>query len=432
MKRCAALLAAVLLLGTVSAQDEDVRKVEKFQEALVKVVEKASKAFVNFRLGSGVCISEDGLVVTNDHVARHARGGQWTLGMPGGKRGVTFKAKILWRDPFGDIALLKMDTRGKKVPYVELGDSDALKVGQFVFALGTPFMTANRDNRPTVTFGIISVLHRNMGNYSACIQTDCPVNPGNSGGPLLDTGGRLLGINGQIRVRFPYRVNTGIGLAVPVARIKRFMKAFKGVKNGSIVYHGTIKGLKMASARGEPKPPIIESVEKNSTAEKAGFKGGDAVLKVDDYPIFNNVRFWGCIYSYPEGWEVKVTVRRGAERKTLTVKLDRLQARGRRPVRPGPGPGPAPEQRGYLGVVFEGQAAEGGGAKINRVKEDSPAAKAGLKEDDVVTALDGKKIKGPDDALKMLWSKKPGDVVKLTIRRGEKTLTKEVKLGKRP
>jgi len=427
---CAVLAAAVLFADPTS----DLEKVKKLEDALVKVVAKASKAFVNFRIGSGVCISPDGLVVTNDHVARHSR--NWTVFMPDEKTGRSFKAKILWRDPFGDITVLKLDTGGKKVPYVELGDSDAVKIGQFVFALGTPFQTANADNRPTVTFGVISANHRMMGNYTDCIQTDCPVNPGNSGGPLLDMKGRLLGINGQIRVRFPYRVNTGIGLAVPVNRIKRFLKAFKNVTDGRVVQHGTIKGLVLKGAPGDfravfrakPEPAVVTDVQAGSTAAAAGFHKGDTILKIDDYKVVNNIRFWGRLWSYPAGWEVKITVLRGGKQVVLAVKLDPLGVLRRRP-----GPRPQPPQPQppavYMGVVL---MMDKGKVTVARVKKDSPADKAGLKEGDVILKFDGKKLESVAHFMRLLSHKKPGDTVELEIERKGEKLKLKVKLSKRP
>jgi len=425
---CAVLASAALFADPAS----DLEKVKKLEDALVRVVTKASKAFVNFRLGSGVCISPDGLVVTNDHVARHSR--NWTVFMPNEKTGRSFKAKILWRDPFGDIALLKLNTGGKKVPYVELGDSDTVKIGQFVFALGTPFQTANADNRPTVTLGIISANHRMMGNYTDCIQTDCPVNPGNSGGPLLDMNGRLLGINGQIRVRFPYRVNTGIGLSVPVNRIKRFIEAFRNVTDGRVVRHGTIKGLALKGAPGDfravlrakPEPPVVTDVKAGSTAATAGFKKGDIILKIDDYKVVNNIRFWGRLWSYPAGWKVKITVLRGGKEAVLTVKLDPLRIQRRRP---GPFPQPPPSPTAFMGVVL---TVDGGKVKVARIKKGSPADKAGLKRGDAILKFDDEKLESVPHFMRLLSHKKPDDIVELEVERNGKKLKVKVKLSKRP
>ncbi|MCX7703974.1 MAG: serine protease, partial [Planctomycetota bacterium] len=144
MKKFSVLIvvfAIVLLLsGSIRSDEaEEQRLVEELQDALVKLVEKVSPAFVNFQAGSGVCISEDGLVLTNHHVA--GRSMNWTVGMPGGPMGKRYKAKMLWMDPFGDICLLRIETKGEKMPFVPLGDSDSVKVGQFAIALGTPFMT---------------------------------------------------------------------------------------------------------------------------------------------------------------------------------------------------------------------------------------------------------------------------------------------------
>lgn len=434
MRAIVLFLVFGVAVAVLAGPDDDIKKVEDFEKALIEVVARASKAFVNFRIGSGVCVSPDGIVVTNNHVARHSK--KWTVFMPDEKTGRKFSAKILWRDPFGDIAVLKLDTGGKKVPYVELGDSDNIKVGQFVFALGTPFQTANADNRPTVTFGVISANHRFMGNYTDCIQTDCPVNPGNSGGPLLDMKGRLLGINGQIRVRFPYRVNTGIGLAVPINQIKRFMKAFRNVTDGRVVRHGTINGLELKNAPGSfrlaygarPAPAVVTKVSPGSTAANAGFQPGDTIIKIDNYFIKNNRCFWGRLWSYPEGWTVSITVRRKGKEVVLKVRLDGFGVRPRRPF-PGPRPGPLPKPpSAYLGVVL---MMEKGKVTVARIKKGSPAEKEGLKEGDHILKFDGKRIESVTHFMRLLSRKKPGDTVELEIeRKGEKFKVK-VKLGKR-
>jgi len=411
----------ILLLSFSSGrgeQSDDLKIVEKLQDSLVKLLARVTPAFVNFGIGSGVCISEDGLVLTNNHVA--GRSLKWTVRMPGGPVGKRFKAKVLWRDAYGDIALLKIDNKGQKLPFVPLGDSENLRVGQFVVALGTPFMTAREDSQPTVTFGIVSAVRRNMGNYSDCIMTDARVNPGNSGGPLIGMDGKLLGINGQIRVRFPYRVNTGIGLAVPVHQIKRFIEKFKGVEDGRFVAHGTIKGLHL---RRDPKVlATVEKVDKGSAAEKAGFQPGDMVLSVDGCKIESYVRFWGVVNAYPEGWTIKVKVQRGAETIELKVTLQRNE----RTL-----PRRRPSTNAYMGVRLA-QAPVKGGCKIDEVIKGGPADKAGLKDGDIIIEADGKKIDGPDALRRILAKKKPGDVLKLKILRGDKKKDIELRLGRRP
>jgi serine protease Do len=422
-----ALLLAVPLCFMAYAQEEEdsTEYAKKVQEAIAKVAEKVSPAFVNFGGGSGICVSPEGLIVTNNHVA--GRSANWTVRMPGGPRGKSFKAKMLWKDPRGDIALLQLDTKGEKVPCIEMGDSDKVRVGEFAIALGTPFMTADEDSVPTVTFGVISAVHRNFGGYSDAIQTDAPVNPGNSGGPLIDLEGRLLGINGQIRVRFPYRVNTGIGLAVPTNQIRKFMEAFKDVKDGSDVYHGQITGLTLKADDAATEGALVEQVASGSTAEKAGFKPNDLVVKIDEYKIFSHIRFHGVIGIYPEKSTVEVVVLRDGEEHKLKVALDRA-GDGRQSVRQ---PGPQARRGAYLGVKFS-SVPNADGVQVETVVPGGPSDKAGLKAGDVITQFDGKKVENIDDIRKILQEKKPGDKIKVEVLRDGESQELDVELGKIP
>lgn len=417
-----ALAVTALLCSPALAQDNAGEYAKKVQEAIAEVVDRVSPAFVNFGGGSGICISPEGIVVTNNHVA--GRSNNWTVRMPGGETGKRFSAKMLWKDPVGDIALLQLETKGEKVPYVEMADSDKIRVGEFAIALGTPFMTANEDSVPTVTFGLVSAIHRYFGGYSDAIQTDAPVNPGNSGGPLLDLKGRLLGINGQIRVRFPYRVNTGIGLAIPVNQIKRFMEMFKDIKDGSVVSHGTVTGLTLKRDPATSDGALVEKVAAGSTAEKADFKEGDRIVRINEYPIFNNVRYLGVIGTYPAGSELDIVVVRDGEEHKLKVKLDAIQSRG------GGQPARANPKAAFLGVVFS-PVLSADGVKLQQVVPNTPASKAGLKGGDVITEFDGKKIENADDLRNILGSKKPGDKVKVKVLREGETLELEVTLEER-
>jgi S1-C subfamily serine protease len=415
----------LLFLSAAVAQNEETDYARKIQDQIAEVVKEVSPAFVNFGGGSGVVVSPDGLVVTNNHVA--GRSNSWTVSMPGGKTGKRFKAKVLWKDPVGDIALLQLDTQGEKVPYVKMADSDQIQVGEFAIALGTPFMTAGEDSIPTVTFGVISAIHRYNGGYSDSIQTDAPVNPGNSGGPLINLKGELLGINGQIRVRFPYRVNTGIGLAIPTNQIKRFIDANKEVTDGSAVFHGQIAGLGLKKDPAFAEGALVEKVDGGSTADKAGFKPGDVIVRVNEYDIFNFVRFLGVIGTYPEKTELEVVLRRDGEERKLTVSLDRLQVGGAQPVQQGPRPDP---KSAFLGVRFS-ETPSSDGVELDHVVPDGPADKAGLKAGDIITEFDGKDIESANDIRNLLLKKKAGDKVKVKILRDGEEMELEATLEER-
>ncbi|MFH1422808.1 MAG: trypsin-like peptidase domain-containing protein [Planctomycetota bacterium] len=413
------ILVILLFTGSVFAQDakdSDIKKAKEFEKDFMELVKKCSPAFINFGGGSGVCISEDGLVLTNFHVAGGSK--NWTVRMPGGARGIRYSAKILWGDKRGDICLLKIDNQGKKLPFLPLADSDSVKIGQLVFAMGTPFATAQEDSIPAISFGTVSAVHVYQDVYSDAIQTDAPVNPGNSGGPLIDLQGRVIGINGQIRVRFPYRVNTGIGLAISSNQIKNFMETYKSVDDGREVFHGTIRGLKFSEKSENGKGARIESVENNSSANRVGLKAGDLIVKVNDYEIFNTYRFYGVIGTYPEGTKIKVTVKREDKEIILESVLDNInQETGNRPV-------------AYLGVKFS-NLADPDGVKIEEVIIDTPAAKSGMQANDIITHFDGEKANNPNDIRKIIVRKKPGDKVKVKILRDSEELELEVTLAER-
>jgi S1-C subfamily serine protease len=418
------ILTLLLIAGGAFAQEKDpeIEKAKEIEKCLVEVVARCRDAFVNFGGGSGVCISEDGLVVTNFHVAGRSK--NWTLKMPGGAHQKKFSAKILWGDPTGDIALLKIDNKGEKLPFVPLGDSDAVKVGQLAFAMGTPFMTAQEDSIPTITFGVVSAVHRYQGGYSDAIQTDASVNPGNSGGPLIDLQGRLIGINGQIRVRFPYRVNTGIGLAVPVNQIRNFMEAFKDVDDGRTVQHGIVNGLTLSKEGEDGKGARVENVEKDSTADKAGFKPGDFIVKVNNYEVFNHFRFLGIIGTYPEGAKLNVTVKREEGEKVLEVVLDKFGTWVRETR------GPVNPKAPFLGVQFS-PVPHTDGVQVEQVFPNTPAAKAGIQANDVITHFDGQKVEDVEQFRRLIANKKPGDKVKIKILREGEEKELEVTLEER-
>lgn len=325
-----------LLVGAASPaqDDQDLQKVLAFQARLRAVVERVKPAFVFCGGGSAVCISKDGWILSNHHVAGPT-GRQWQVFFPGGK---SYMAKVVGHDPNGDLSLLKVDA-DHDLPFAELGDSDSLQIGQHVFAVGNPFLLGNgkgappipgagkmgRDDgnwEPTVTLGVVSALHRFQDWYMDAIHTDCQINPGNSGGPLFTLDGKVVGINGRIAMRFFNRVNTGVGYAIPSNQIKRYMDPFK---KGGRVWHGYIDGIIITNA-GEPgyenageygDGVLVLGVEDPSPATKAGFKEGDIITQVENQRVFNTNRLHGILGTYPQGDTVNVKVKRGG----MTVEL---------------------------------------------------------------------------------------------------------------
>ncbi|MFC1587937.1 trypsin-like peptidase domain-containing protein [Planctomycetota bacterium] len=406
------LLFFVLTPGLPAAQDtiEDIRQLEK---DIVTIIAKVTPAFVKIGGGSGICISPDGYVLTNHHVAGSLK--QWTVEMPDSKSNTpkSFKAKLLAQDPRGDICLLQI-TADEPLPYVPLGDSDALRLGQPVIALGNPFMFAQVDAKPSISFGIVSALHKMQGNYTDAIQTDASINPGNSGGPLITTDGKLIGINGQIAVRFGNRINTGVGYAVPVNQIKNFMSDFKKA-GGKVVKHGHLNGLKLSRKETAGKGAVIENVRKNSSAAKAGFKKGDMIVKFGKYKIYNSIRFYSVLGTYPAGTLLTIKVMRQDKSLSIPVKLEAVAKSGKKT------PG--------LGIIINPNH-DGKGVKILRCHKNRGADIAGLGPGDIILTINGKEVNKAKDITGILKRHKVNDKVTVEYLHGGTKQKTTVILGK--
>ncbi|MBN1418418.1 MAG: trypsin-like peptidase domain-containing protein [Planctomycetes bacterium] len=415
-----ALAFALAAGGEVRAADRLVRDLER---RIVGVAERASRAFAFLDNGSGVVVSADGEVLTNNHVVMGI--GRIEVRLAGGRR---FVGEVVGREPIGDFALLKLrDAKG--LEFLPIGDSDALQVGEFVIAIGNPFRLGNRNGyfptpasfEPTVTLGSVTGLYRFRGGYSAAIQTDAAINPGNSGGPLVDLDGRLVGINGMIETRFQNRVHSGVGFAVPAAQILRYLSRLREAKGG-VVPRGDIPGLSLVREPSGGAGAEVGTVSPGSFAAKAGFRAGDAIVGIGAYAIPSWVRFLGLVGTFPAGDEVSVRVRRADGEVEIPVRLATAgQAEERDP------------DAAYLGVWMED--AEGGGVEIRVVLPGTPAQDAGIEVGDVVLAIDGEAAADTDALKEKIKTHKPGEKVKLKVRRASegaepKELEIEVTLGK--
>jgi S1-C subfamily serine protease len=425
MKRTILTAAALAVLaGAAWAQADPVRELQKKVEAVAK---KVSDAFVYIGGGSAVLISADGWFLTNHHV-----GGTMAKGtdvyLSDGRR---FRADLVCTDAVGDVALFTLKDVKEELPFVEIGDSDTLEVGQYVVAVGNPFGLAlpapDRRRYPSVSVGVVSALHRFQQTYSDCIQTDAAVNPGNSGGPLVTLDGKLVGINGRIATRYMNRVNSGVGYAIATRQIKRFLpQMMEGGISGKI-FHGQVNGLVFDSAPSQGLGAKVRDVRSGSSAEKHGFKAGDLIVKVEEYPIFSAARFLGVLGNWPMESEISVVVKRGGREETLKVVLDKYS--GADIFGQAPDQGRRPKGSGYLGVVIEDTEQ---GTVFSNVVEDSPAAKAGIRQGDQVLTVDGRKVMSRTTILERIWARKPGEKMKLKIKRGEEELEVEVELAKHP
>ncbi len=227
-------------------------------------------------LGSGVIVRADGLILTNNHVVQ---GGQDIVVALSDKR--EFKAKVILADARTDLAVLKIDTRGEKMPVVEFGNSDQLQVGDLVLAIGDPFGVGQ-----TVTMGIVSALARtevSASNYQFFIQTDAAINPGNSGGALVTTDGKLAGINTAIFSRTGESI--GIGFAIPANMARRVVEGATtgGIKLPWIGADGQPVTGELAASLGLARPQgvLLKTIYPGGPAARAGLKTGDVILSVD-------------------------------------------------------------------------------------------------------------------------------------------------------
>ncbi len=274
-------------------------------------------------LGSGVIVSADGYVLTNNHVVSGANDIEVLLA---DKR--TFKATIVGTDPMTDIAVVRLDA--KNLPVLTLGNSDSINVGNFVLAVGNPFGLSG-----TVTMGIVSAKGRgNLGieGYENFIQTDAAVNPGNSGGALVDVHGELIGINTAI-IAGENGGNQGIGFAVPINMARQVMDQI--LRNGKVVrgYLGAwiqpvtpkiAKSFGLSKAQGV----LLSDIAPNGSAAKAGLTKGDIVLQLNGQSVNDPSEFQLKIAMTPPGSSVQLRILRNGSEKTLTVKLGELPDKG--------------------------------------------------------------------------------------------------------
>jgi len=340
----ALLLALVFLLAPGAAGDESDRRAADIQanrnrakilqskvQALVRNVRPAvvsifasgpSETGPGFRQGSGsgVLISADGFVLTNHHVAGWAEDVSVTMT---GRR--VLPAKIIGRDPGGDLLLLKIEAE-KPLPFATFGDSGALQPGAWVFAMGNP-RGVSPDGRAIVTWGTVTAVNRLGGNprgrrqfYGDAIQTDAEINPGNSGGALFDLSGKLVGINGRIATTTQLQGNLGavnarVGYSIPVSQIRRFLPRLMA---GGVVRHGYL-GLRTTHL--ENGDLAVSFVVPGSASEKAGIAHGDILLAIDGEKLTGRVRLTNLVSSRPEGQRVAVRLRRGDAERIFVVML---------------------------------------------------------------------------------------------------------------
>lgn len=354
--RASPVLLGIFLAAFVSARAADVAPaVLKAEADRVAVMEKAKHAVLAVFSasggggGSGVVITPDGYGLTNFHVAQPC-GNAMKCGMADGK---VYDAVIVGLDPVGDVALIKLFGRDE-FPTAAIADSDQVRVGDAAFAMGNPFLLAS-DLQPTVTYGIISGVHRyqfpagTLLEYTDCLQTDASINPGNSGGPLFNAQGELIGINGRASFEKRGRVSVGVGYAISINQITNFLGCLRA---GRIVDHATMGATVAAD---EDRRVTVSDILDTSDAFRRGLRYGDEIASFAGRPIQTPNGFKNVLGIFPKGWRVPLSYRRDGKRHDILVRLTgvhseqelltKLSGGMRRPPMPIPKPGEKPEEK---------------------------------------------------------------------------------------
>lgn len=385
----------------------------------------APEKFENTGVGSGVIVNADGYIVTNHHVVQDATSIIVSL-----HDGEEYEAEVVGTDPDTDVALIKIEVDG--LPTVPLGDSDELEVGDWVIAVGTPFGLS-----ATMTAGIVSAKGRHQvgpykdHKYQDFIQTDAPINPGSSGGPLFDLGGNVVGINTAINA-----AGQGIGFAIPINMVKPIIPQL--YEHGTVLRSWLGVNIQMMTAPlaqafglpGQPRGALVSDVLDGSPAHQAGIRVGDIILEFDGESIESVDELSWLAATKGQGAKVKVKIFRKGKKKTLKVNLASM------PGSPQPS---APKkikikkkQPKDLQVTFsevdaptaqklEIQQVDGTypGAVVTWIQPGSPLHQVGLDKGDVILTVNHKQVFAPQEVKKVLASAKNGEVVLLYVSTGK-------------
>lgn len=364
-------------------------------------------------VGSGFFISPDGYIITNNHVVKDAI-----------KVNITtlddkeYKAKVVGTDARTDLALLKVNV--KNMPFISLGNSSKVEVGEWVLAIGNPL---NQDL--TVTAGIISAKGRQLGmaQYEDFLQTDAAINQGNSGGPLVNMEGRVIGINSAILA--PSGGNIGIGFAIPSDMAKNVIDDLKS--KGRVIrgWLGvSIEDVKKEEARELDIPVggvLVVTVERDSPAERAGIKKWDVIIAINNKKIKDALELSMKIAESKPGETVSITLYRRDEKKTVKVTMGELPETVRFTSSEGDG------NTFDLGMVLvknslalrrENSLDTSRGLLVTQVQPESAAAGNGIRKGDIILEANGRELDNVEDFRNMIQAKKPGSTILLYVNRG--------------
>lgn len=371
-------------------------------------------------LGSGVLVRADGVVVTNNHVIADAQ--EITVVLSDRRE---FAAEVVLADERTDVAVLRIDTKGEKLPSLEFSDSDSLEVGDIVLAIGNPFGVGQ-----TVTSGIVSALARTrvgVADYRSFIQTDAAINPGNSGGALVGMDGRLVGINTAIFSKSGGSM--GIGFAIPSNMVRAIVES--AIEGRPLVrpwlgFEGHAVTADLALALDMPRPVgvIVEVIHKGSPADRAGLRKGDVVMAVEGHDVEDAQALRFRLATRRIGESVKLTILRDGRQRSLIMPLEappedpprnETLLEGRHPFSGAKVANLSPALVDELGL--DGQPR---GVIVLSVEDRSPAARLGLQPGDILVSINGRKIKLVRDAKTSL--DRSADSWDIAIRRGDQVL----------
>ena len=372
-------------------------------------------------LGSGFIINPAGYILTNDHVVEDSSRTVVTL-----RDGREYNARVIGRDPRSDVALIKIEA-GHELPIAPLGDSDQVRVGEWVIAIGDPFGFDH-----SVTAGIVSAKGRFIpGNFDDYIQTDASINPGNSGGPLIDLRGEVVGVNSAIYTRTG--ASMGIGFAIPVNLVKQELPQLRNhgkvVRGWLGVYIQPVsETAAQAAGLSEPHGAYVTEVLDHSPAEAAGLKHGDIIVAFDNRQIGASQELPLMVGTVPIGHGATLTVVRGGAARRIPITITPSREEQLAKAETG-----APEVGGTesLGLAMQDlnpglardlNIPETSGVLVDSVDSGSVAAAAGLKPRDVILEVDQRAVKSVDAFSAAIDAGDPDRVVLLLIRRDKGTL----------
>ena len=368
--------------------------------------------------GSGFIIQPDGVIMTNAHVVSGAS--EVTVRLTDRRE---YTAKVIGVDPKSDIAIIKINA--KDLPTVKIGDSRALKVGEWVLAIGAPFGFEN-----SATAGIVSAKGRTLDSgYVPFIQTDVPINPGNSGGPLFNMRGEVVGINSQIYSRSGGYMGVSFSIPIDVAmQVGQQLENTGHVTRGKlgVVIQNVTQGLADSFGLPQPEGALVSSVEKGGPAAGAGIEPGDVILKLNGELIKDSTELPVRIATLSPGTAVDLEIWRNHQTRNLSVKLAAMEDK-----RTAANASPQTDS-GKLGLAVrplteqeQRQGSIKGGLLVER--SSGPAAEAGIQSGDVVLAANGAPVNSAED-LRGAVEKSKGHIA-LLIQRGDTRLFVPVRVG---